>query len=121
MLMQARIIGGFAGGMTSLGVFALGGNVVVAMILAVVAGGIVGMMMPIPDSWPERKPMRIALDKQFVRRLSEQPEAGMGHQRVDVRFADGRELQNVIVFNAEYAEVPGEFANATIADVRLRE
>lgn len=63
--------------------------------------------------------MRIRLDRRFVERLVEQPESGMGYQRVDIRFADGRELKNVIVFNAEQAEVPEEFAQVEIADVRF--
>ena len=63
--------------------------------------------------------MRVTLDRRFVERLAQQPESGMGYQRVDIRFADGRELKDVIVFNAEQADVPEEFANAKIADVRL--
>jgi hypothetical protein len=43
----------------------------------------------------------------------------MGYQRVDVRLADGRELRDLLVFNAEEIEVPGEFASAAIADLRL--
>ena len=63
--------------------------------------------------------MRVTLDRRFVERLARQPESGMGYQRVDIRFADGRELKNVIVFNAEQADVPEELANIKIADVRL--
>jgi len=43
----------------------------------------------------------------------------MGYQRVDVRFANGRELKDAVVFNAEDLEVPEEFAKAEIEDVRL--
>ncbi|MEQ1907607.1 MAG: hypothetical protein ABMA15_02240 [Vicinamibacterales bacterium] len=63
--------------------------------------------------------MRIKLDRRFVERLVEQPESGMGYQRVDIRLADGRELKNIIVFNSEEAEVPDEFAAAEITDVCL--
>lgn len=42
----------------------------------------------------------------------------MGYERADVRLADGRELRDILVFNAEEIEVPGEFAAAEIADVR---
>ena len=62
--------------------------------------------------------MRIKLEPRFVERLIDQPESGMGYQRVDLRLADGRELKDVLVFNAEDAEVPDEFADAKIADVR---
>jgi len=43
----------------------------------------------------------------------------MGYQRVDIRLVDGRELKDVMVFNAEEIEVPDEFARAQIKDVRL--
>jgi hypothetical protein len=63
--------------------------------------------------------MKIKLERRFVERLANLPESGMGYQRVDLRLADGRELKDVVVFNAEEADVPDEFANAKIADVRL--
>jgi len=63
--------------------------------------------------------MRIKLERRFVERLIDQPESGMGYQRVDLRLVDGRELKDVLVFNAEEADVPDEFANVKIADVRL--
>jgi hypothetical protein len=63
--------------------------------------------------------MRVKLEPRWTKRLSELPESGMGYQRVDVRLADGRELKDVVVFNAEELEVPDEFAQAEIKDVRL--
>ena len=63
--------------------------------------------------------MRVKLDQQWTKRLLELPESGMGYQRVDVRLADGRELRDVLAFNAEEIEVPREFVGAVIADVRL--
>lgn len=63
--------------------------------------------------------MRIKLERRFVERLAKLPESGMGYQRVDLRLSDGRELKDVFVFNAEEADVPDEFANAKITDVRL--
>jgi hypothetical protein len=45
----------------------------------------------------------------------------MGYQRVDVKLTDGRELKNAVVLNAELLEVPDEFAQATIADIRLHQ
>jgi hypothetical protein len=38
----------------------------------------------------------------------------------DVRFANGRELKNVVVFNAEDLDVPDEFAQTEIKDLNLR-
>lgn len=63
--------------------------------------------------------MRLKLDKRWIRKLLREPESGMGYQRVDLRFDDGREIIDVPAFNAEEVEVPERFANARIADVRL--
>lgn len=63
--------------------------------------------------------MRIKLDKHWTDRLLKWPESGMGYQRVDVTMTDGRELTNAVVLNAELLEVPAEFAEATVADIRL--
>lgn len=62
--------------------------------------------------------MRIKLDRRWTERLLELPESGMGYQRVDVRLADGRELKDLVVFNAEELEVPDEVGPATVTDVR---
>jgi hypothetical protein len=63
--------------------------------------------------------MRIKLERRFVERLSNLPESDMGYQRVDIRVSDGRELKDVVVFKAEEADVPDEFAQAKITDVRV--
>ena len=63
--------------------------------------------------------MRIRLEPRWTKRLLELPESGMGYQRVDIRLVDGRELKDVVVFNAEEIEVPDEFARAQIKDLRL--
>ncbi len=63
--------------------------------------------------------MRVKLEKRWTKRLLELPESGMGYQRVDVRLVDGRELKDLLVFNAEEIEVPSDFAKAEIEDVRL--
>lgn len=63
--------------------------------------------------------MRIKLDKRWTDRLLTWPESGMGYQCVDVTMADGRELKDAIVLNAELLEVPEEFAQATVASIRL--
>ena len=64
--------------------------------------------------------MRIKLNKGWLKRLRELPESGMGYQRVDVRFADGRELKNVVVLNGEELEVPNDFAQVEVTDVCLK-
>ena len=62
--------------------------------------------------------MRIKLDKRWTDQLLTWPESGMGYQRVDVTMADGRELTDAVVLNAELLEVPAEFADAIIDDLR---
>jgi hypothetical protein len=63
--------------------------------------------------------MRVKLAERWVRRLTALPESGMGYQRVDVRLADGRELKDVLVFNAAEIELPDRYARVGIADMRL--
>jgi hypothetical protein len=63
--------------------------------------------------------MRVKLDERWTKWLLELPEGGMGYQRVDVRFTDGRELKNVVVFNAEELEVPSDFVKTKVRDVSL--
>ncbi len=63
--------------------------------------------------------MRIRLDPCWIKLLLESPESGMGYQRVDVRFVNGRELKGVVVFNAEDLEIPDELAQAEIKDVSV--
>ncbi len=41
--------------------------------------------------------MRIRLDDRWVKELLRWPESGMGYQRVDVSFSDGREVEDVPV------------------------
>ena len=59
--------------------------------------------------------MRIRLEEQWTRRLLRWPEAGMGYQRVDVSFVNGRELKDVTVFNAEEIELPDDLAPLRIS------
>lgn len=64
--------------------------------------------------------MRIKLAKKWIDLLLREPESGMGYQRVDVRFADGRHVENAMVFNAEDLDVPDKFAGAEVEDVKVR-
>ena len=63
--------------------------------------------------------MRIKLKQHWTERLLELPESGMGYQRVDIRFANGLTLEDVVVFNAQEFEASDEFAQADIRDVSL--
>jgi hypothetical protein len=63
--------------------------------------------------------MRVKLDSRWVERLTGLPESGMGYQRVDLQFTDGRELKDVMVLNAEDVDLPDEFAAVKIVDLVL--
>ncbi len=63
--------------------------------------------------------MRIKLERRWTEQLLDLPESGMGYQRVDVRMTDGRELRGCLVLNAELLEVPEDFSDATVADLRV--
>ncbi len=63
--------------------------------------------------------MRIKLEDRWTKRLLGLPESGMGYQRVDLCLADGRELKDVLVFNAEELEVSEELAISQIKDICL--
>ncbi|MGH9338279.1 MAG: hypothetical protein ACRD1R_01480 [Acidobacteriota bacterium] len=67
------------------------------------------------------KKIRIKLDKQWVERLLKLPESGMGYQRVDVRMADGRELKDAVVLNAEFLELPEDFKPGTVTEIHLHQ
>lgn len=62
--------------------------------------------------------MRIRLDTRWTNELLRHPESGMGYQRVDIRFRNGRKLEDVPVFNAEDVELPDELARIEITDLR---
>ena len=63
--------------------------------------------------------MRIALEKRWTERLVKLPESGMGYQRVTIRFANNRIVPDVLVFNAEEAELPEELLHVPIRDIQL--
>lgn len=62
--------------------------------------------------------MRIRLDTRWTNELLRLPESGMGYQRVDIRFRNGRKLDGVPVFNAEDVELPEDLAQVEITDLR---
>ena len=43
----------------------------------------------------------------------------MGYQRVDVRLADGREVIDAVVFNAQEIELPDDCLDEEIKEIRL--
>lgn len=65
--------------------------------------------------------MRIRLDNRWTRELLRLPESGMGYQRVDIVFRNGRKLEDVAVFNAEEVDLPEELARVEIDELRPHE
>jgi hypothetical protein len=63
--------------------------------------------------------VRIKLSQRWIDLLLKEPESGMGYQRVDVRFADGRRVENVVVLNAEQLDVPDAFRGAEVQELRI--
>jgi hypothetical protein len=66
--------------------------------------------------------MRLELSQKIIDRLLQMPESGMGYQRVDLVLRDGSIIPNVMVFNAEIADLPDARRGVTasdIADVRM--
>lgn len=63
--------------------------------------------------------MRLKLAKRWTEKLMALPESGMGYQLVDVVMKDGRRLESVVVLNAEWLEVPSDYTDAEVEDLRL--
>ena len=63
--------------------------------------------------------MTIRLPEKWARFLVQQPESGMGYQRVDVRLANDRKVEDVMVFNAEEIELPDDCADSEIKELWL--
>ena len=43
----------------------------------------------------------------------------MGYQRVDVRLANNRKITDVVVFNAEEIEMPDDYDQCEIEEIRI--
>ena len=63
--------------------------------------------------------MTVRIPEQWTRFLLRQPESGMGYQRVDVRLANNRQINDVIVLNAEEIELPNDGDPCEIAEIRI--
>jgi hypothetical protein len=63
--------------------------------------------------------MTVRIPEQWTRFLLRQPESGMGYQRVDVRLANNRQINDVIVLNAEEIELPNDCGTFEIAEIRI--
>lgn len=63
--------------------------------------------------------MTVKLEKKWTDYLVDQPESGMGYQKVDIWLKDNRVLKNVLVFNAQEIDLPDELATVEIAEIRL--
>lgn len=63
--------------------------------------------------------MKRRLEQRWTRQLVSLPESGMGYQRVDVRLADGRQVIDALVFNAQEIELPADCYDVAIEEIRL--
>jgi len=61
--------------------------------------------------------MKLRLSKVWVKKLLNLPETGMGYQKVDVLLKDGRKIEGVFVYNAEFLELPEAYQGVTINDI----
>ena len=61
----------------------------------------------------------VKLDPKWSDYLVRQPESGMGYQKVDLRLKGNKTLRNILVFNCEEIQLPEEFADAEILDLKL--
>ena len=61
--------------------------------------------------------MILQLKEHWVNYLCILPESGMGYQRVDVYLKNGREIQGIVVFNAEEMEWPSTYPSISSDDI----
>lgn len=62
----------------------------------------------------------IKLPRKWYMYLIEFPETGMGYQRVDVEFQDRTVLNDVIVRNSEFLDLPLSAKGKQVRDIRVR-
>ena len=62
--------------------------------------------------------MRIKLNKKWIEYLLSIPESGMGYQIVDIILKNGQVLNQVNVFNAEELELPNEYKDLQVEDIK---
>lgn len=63
--------------------------------------------------------MRQKLDKKWAAFLLTWPESGMGYQRIDLFFADGSMLHDIVAYNAEEIEIPSQYSNKEITKIQI--
>ena len=63
--------------------------------------------------------MIIRLNEFCTQRLVQLPETGMGYQKVDLIFKDGRILSDLMVLNAEDCQTEEEFNVGDIVDIKI--
>ena len=64
--------------------------------------------------------MTIKLNEFWSKRLVQMPETGMGYQKVDLTFKDGRILKGLIVLNAEDCETEEALNVEEIDDIKIQ-
>jgi hypothetical protein len=61
--------------------------------------------------------VRLHLDARWIEKLRNQPESGMGYQRVRVRLKDGRVIEDVVVLNGRLLDLTEDVGPVTPPDI----
>ena len=61
--------------------------------------------------------MRLHLEARWIEKLRNQPESGMGYQRVRVRLKDGRVIEDVVVLNGSLLDLTEDVGPVTSPDI----
>jgi hypothetical protein len=61
--------------------------------------------------------VRLQLDARWIEKLRNQPESGMGYQRVRVRLKDGRVIEDVVVLNGSLLDLTEDVGPVTPPDI----
>lgn len=62
--------------------------------------------------------MKLKLNKYWTEKLLKYPETGMGYQMVDVILKSGSAIRNVVVLNAEYLDLPDQYKDLKVKEVK---
>lgn len=65
--------------------------------------------------------LEIKLSENWIKKLQELPETGMGYQVVNLKFVDGKILKNVTILNSSIAILDKKIDVSQIEDIELAE
>jgi len=62
--------------------------------------------------------MKLKLNNYWTEKLLKYPETGMGYQKVDIILKSGRTIRNIVVLNAEYLDLPDQYKDLKMEEVK---